>query len=345
MSISLTQIIPKKITAVEPNWQKDLAMAFSEPEALLKFVGLAPENYAEHVKARRLFPMRVPMPFAKRMAKSNPEDPLLRQVIPLSDEFLHAPGFVKDPLSEQENPQAGILHKYESRVLLIVRGGCAVNCRYCFRRHFPYSDNHLNKGEWQKALHYVSTDPNINEVILSGGDPLMAKDEFLSWLVKQIEQMPHVKRLRIHTRLPVVIPDRITPALLDWFAHGKLKPIMVLHINHPNEIDEALSIMLQQLDSAGVTLLNQAVLLKGVNDDAKALADLHEKLFDNRVLPYYLHMLDRVEGAAHFEVSEERAREIMAELIKRQPGFLVPKLVREIANQPGKTPLDLKLHP
>lgn len=345
MSISLTQIIPKKITAVEPNWQKELATAFTKPEALLNFVGLPVEQYVEDSKARRLFPMRVPKPFAQRMEKGNPQDPLLRQVLPLADEFVESSGFVSDPLHEQNNQQAGVLHKYQSRVLLIVRGGCAVNCRYCFRRHFPYGDNHLNKQDWLKALDYIHQNKQINEIILSGGDPLMAKDDFLAWLATELSCIPHLKRLRIHTRLPVVIPSRINREFINWFTQSRLKPVMVLHINHPNEIDESLQKRLASLTAAGVILLNQAVLLRTINDDPDVLVDLHEKLFDAGVMPYYLHLLDKVKGAAHFDTTEQRAREIMAELIKRQPGFLVPKLVREIANQPGKTPLDLKLHP
>ncbi len=341
----MTQIIPKNITAVEPNWQKELANAITRPEALLEYVHLDPAIFKDDVKARRLFPMRVPLPFANRISKGDPNDPLLRQVLPLAEEFDQADGFVHDPLQEQQNQQPGILHKYQSRVLLIVRGGCAVNCRYCFRRHFPYQENHLSKKDWEKAIGYIKQDKELNEVILSGGDPLMANDDFLSWLSAELATITHLKRLRIHTRLPVVLPNRINLEFLNWFANTRLKPIMVLHINHPNEIDVQLSQKLAELHKAGITLLNQAVLLKTINDDADVLEQLHEKLFDANVLPYYLHMLDKVQGAAHFDVSDERAREIMSDLIKRQPGFLVPKLVREIANQPGKTPLDLKLHP
>ncbi|MFB1034543.1 MAG: EF-P beta-lysylation protein EpmB, partial [Sinobacterium sp.] len=271
--------------------------------------------------------------------------PLFMQVFTSHSEFNSARNFSTDPLQEQNNKQSGILHKYQNRLLLLVRGGCAVNCRYCFRRHFPYSDNHLNKQQWQQALDYISANPQLDEVIYSGGDPLMAKDDFLAWLTIQIEAIPHIKRLRIHTRLPVVIPSRITKELIMWFSQSRLKPIMVLHVNHANEIDNALAVSMQKLRQAGVTLLNQAVLLKGINDTADQQIALNEGLFEIGVMPYYLHVLDKVQGAEHFDLPDSKAKEIMRELIKRQPGYLVPKLVREIGGQPGKTPLDLQLHP
>ncbi|QHJ11907.1 L-lysine 2,3-aminomutase [Paraglaciecola mesophila] len=341
----MTQIIPKKLIAVENNWQKVLSSAFTDPLALLKYLALDPAEFTDDIAARRLFPMRVPVPFAKRMEKGNPNDPLFRQVFPDKKEFDTAPNYLLDPLQEQSNSQPGVLHKYQSRVLLLVRGGCAVNCRYCFRRHFPYSDNHLNKHEWQETLDYIRQDAKINEVIYSGGDPLMAKDDFLAWLTDEIAQIEHIKRLRIHTRLPVVIPSRITSELIEWFTQSRLKPVMVLHINHPQEIDIPLRNALKRLTQAGVTLLNQGVLLKGINDSADTQVALSESLFDVGVLPYYLHVMDKVQGAQHFDQDDEIAKSIMAQMIKRLPGFLVPKLVREIGGQPGKTPIDLNLHP
>ncbi|AEE21474.1 lysine 2,3-aminomutase YodO family protein [Glaciecola sp. 4H-3-7+YE-5] len=341
----MTQIIPKKLIAVENNWQKVLSSAFTDPLALLKYLALDPAKFTDDIAARRLFPMRVPAPFAKRMEKGNPDDPLFRQVFPSKKEFNSDPNYLLDPLQEQSNSKPGVLHKYQSRVLLLVRGGCAVNCRYCFRRHFPYSDNHLNKQEWQETLDYIRQDSKINEVIYSGGDPLMAKDDFLAWLTEEIAQIDHIKRIRIHTRLPVVIPSRITPELIKWFTQTRLKPIMVLHINHPQEIDQSLRDTLQKLTQAGVTLLNQGVLLKDINDSADAQVALSESLFDAGVLPYYLHVMDKVQGAQHFDHEDKIAKDIMAQMIKRLPGFLVPKLVREIGGQPGKTPIDLNLHP
>jgi EF-P beta-lysylation protein EpmB len=341
----LAQIIPKKPIAVESNWQKELAMAFSDPGSLLDYLELPRADFVQDIKARALFPLRVPRPFAARMTKGDRNDPLFKQVFTSVREFDLAPGYTSDPLQEQDNPQPGLLHKYRSRVLLIVRGGCAVNCRYCFRRHFPYGENHLSKREWLATLDYIRGDKHIDEVIYSGGDPLMAKDDFLAWLSAQIEQIPHIKRLRIHTRLPVVIPSRITPELLDWFTTSRLQAIMVLHVNHAQEVDASLIKALQGLKKAGVTLLNQAVLLKGINDTPDSQIDLNEALFAAGVMPYYLHVLDKVQGASHFDISDDTARALMAELIRRQPGYLVPKLVREIGGQPGKTPLDLHLHP
>ena len=341
----MEQIIPKKPISVEHNWQKELAGSFTDPAKLLQHLGLDEEKYARHIKARRLFPMRVPRHFADLMEKGNPNDPLFLQVMPLSDEFLTSPGYSEDPLEEHDTAGKGILHKYDSRVLLMVRTGCAVNCRYCFRRHFPYADNAVSKHQWEEVLQYIQAHDNINEVIFSGGDPLMAKDDHLAWLANEIASINHVKRLRIHTRLPVVLPERINNAFVNWFTALPIQKVLVLHANHANEMSEALKSRLITLREKGVTLLNQSVLLKGVNDSGEAISDLSEALFEASVLPYYLHVLDKVQGASHFYVSDDEGRHIMEEAIKRLPGFLVPKLVREIGGQPGKTPIDLHLHP
>ena len=341
----MEQIIPKKPISVEHNWQKELACSFTDPVKLLRYLGLEEEKFTQHIKARRLFPMRVPRYFVDLMEKGNPLDPLFLQIMPLSDEFLTSPEYSEDPLDEHETAGKGVLHKYDSRVLLMVRTGCAVNCRYCFRRHFPYADNAVSKHQWEEVLNYLRRNSNINEVIFSGGDPLMAKDEHLAWLANEIAQIDHIKRLRIHTRLPVVLPDRLSRAFVDWFTELPLQKVLVLHANHANEITDVLASKLDSLRKKGVTLLNQSVLLKGVNDSGRAITQLSEKLFDAGVLPYYLHVLDKVQGASHFNVSDEDARAIMEEAIKRLPGFLVPKLVREIGGQPGKTPIDLHLHP
>jgi len=311
----------------------------------LQHLGLDQEKYAQHIKARRLFPMRVPRHFVDLMEKENPNDPLFLQVMPLSDEFLTSPGYSEDPLDEHDTAGKGILHKYDSRVLLMVRTGCAVNCRYCFRRHFPYADNAVSKHQWLDVLEYLRSNNKINEVIFSGGDPLMAKDEHLSWLANEITTIPHIKRLRIHSRLPVVLPERISHDFVEWFTALPLQKVLVLHANHANEMSETLKSRLNTLRERGVTLLNQSVLLKGVNDSGDAISDLSETLFEAGVLPYYLHVLDKVQGASHFYVSDDEGRAIMEEAIKRLPGFLVPKLVREIGGQPGKTPIDLHLHP
>lgn len=341
----MAQIIPKNTVSVEHNWQKELALSFTDPKKLLDYLQLDSEALAAHGKARTLFPLRVPRHFVDLMEKGNWHDPLLRQVMPLTDEFIVQPGYTTDPLEEHDTAARGLLHKYNSRVLFIVRTGCAVNCRYCFRRHFPYADNAVSKAQWLEAIEYIKQHPQINEVIYSGGDPLMAKDDFLQWLTEQLEALPQLTRLRIHTRLPVVLPQRIDTAFTDWITRTRLKPVLVLHINHANEVSQALKARLQTLRQQGVTLLNQGVLLKGVNDSADAQVALSEALFDAGILPYYLFVLDKVQGAAHFDISDDTARDIMAGMIKRLPGFLVPKLTREIGGQPGKTPIDLRLHP
>lgn len=339
----MPNIITRKHSSVEQNWLQQLANGISDPEQLLTQLAIDPSPWQSGFKARALFAQRVPQSFVERMEKGNPHDPLLRQVLPLSDEFIIHPGYSTDPLEEQNNATPGLLHKYRNRCLLIVKGGCAINCRYCFRRHFPYQDNKGNKSVWQQSLDYIAQHPQLNEVILSGGDPLMAKDHELSWLIEQIAAIPHIKRLRIHSRLPVVIPARITDELVSLCAETRLQVILVTHINHANEINAELSQQLARLRAEKVTLLNQSVLLKGVNDSVPAQVALSEALFDAGILPYYLHVLDKVQGAAHFYVSDEQARTIIAGLIEQVSGYLVPKLTREIGGRPSKTPLDLHL--
>lgn len=321
----------------DSDWTEYLTSAVSDPIQLLTLLNLPLEPYQQHLAARRLFAMRVPMPFINKMEKGNANDPLFLQVMTDAAEFLQTPGFVKDPLQEQDNAIPNLLHKYHNRVLLMVKGGCAVNCRYCFRRHFPYEDNPGNKTNWRKALDYIAQHSEIEEVIFSGGDPLMAKDRELAWLLEQLNQIPHLKTVRIHSRLPVVIPQRITPELCRSLADSPLNKVLVLHINHANEIDELLSKQLQPLKQAGVTLLNQSVLLKGINDDAHILKALNDKLFATGILPYYLHLLDKVEGASHFWIDDERALAIYRQLITLSSGYLVPKLAREIAGEKSKT--------
>ncbi|WP_318514457.1 EF-P beta-lysylation protein EpmB [Photobacterium leiognathi] len=339
----MSHIIPLNAPSVEQNWLNDLSNAISDPFTLLKLLKIDPTPWENGLAARKLFTLRVPLSFVDKMEIGNPYDPLLRQILPLAQEFEVHQGYSVDPLEEQQNEIPGLLHKYHNRVLLIVKGGCAVNCRYCFRRHFPYSDNKGNKRQWQQSLEYIAAHPEINEVILSGGDPLMAKDHELQWLIEHIAAISHIKRLRIHSRLPVVIPNRITDALCQILTETRLQTILVTHINHANEIDDALKTAIQKLKQANVTLLNQGVLLKGVNDSVAALTDLSETLFDAGIQPYYLHVLDRVQGAAHFMVDDEIARQLMAGLITKVSGYLVPKLTREIGGRASKTPLDLLL--
>ncbi|MBY5923083.1 EF-P beta-lysylation protein EpmB [Ferrimonas balearica] len=331
------------VQGVDRTWQRELAEAYRSPAQLLTALDLDPAQFGDGLNARRLFPMLVPKPFAAAMVPGDPADPLLRQVLPIGDEFADVPGFGPDPIGEQDGPLPGLLHKYRSRVLLMLRTGCAVNCRYCFRRHFPYADHRVGQAELEQARQYIAADTNINELLLSGGDPLMARDDHLAALFEQFRDLPHLKRLRIHSRLPVVLPSRVTDQLVTLLSSLPWQVVLVLHINHPNELQPELVAGLARLKAAGVTLLNQAVLLKGVNDNADTLVALSETLFEAGVLPYYLHLLDRVQGAAHFEVSEDEARSLMAAQLDRLPGFLVPRLVREIAGQPSKTPIDLKL--
>ncbi|ESM60020.1 lysine-2,3-aminomutase-like protein [Klebsiella quasipneumoniae subsp. similipneumoniae] len=331
-------------TPSREDWITQLANVVTSPDELLRLLNVdADEKLLAGREARRLFPLRVPRAFIARMEKGNPDDPLLRQVLTAEEEFIVAPGYSTDPLEEQHSVVPGLLHKYRNRALLLVKGGCAVNCRYCFRRHFPYAENQGTRRNWQKAMNYIAEHPQLDEIIFSGGDPLMAKDHELDWLMTQLEAIPHVKRLRIHSRLPIVIPARITETLASRFQHSSLQVILVNHVNHANEIDNEFRTAMTMLRQAGVTLLNQSVLLRGVNDNAQTLADLSNALFDAGVMPYYLHVLDRVQGAAHFMVNDDEAREIMRELLTLISGYMVPKLAREIGGEPSKTPLDLGL--
>ncbi|MGM0544229.1 MAG: EF-P beta-lysylation protein EpmB [Pseudomonadota bacterium] len=322
------------------SWQQQLSQAIRDPAVLCQRLGLSDKWLPGARTGHQLFEVCVPNAYVSRIAPGDPGDPLLRQVLPLDDEALSLPGFVADPLEEADHqPASGLIHKYAGRVLLIASPACAINCRYCFRRHFPYSENSPSRAQWQEALDYLRADTSIHEAILSGGDPLAANDRQLAWLVEQLEAIPHLKRLRIHTRLPVVIPDRVDDTLLDWLSATRLQKVVVLHINHANEIDQSVVDACARLKQAGVTLLNQSVLLRGVNDGVTALATLSERLFEAGILPYYLHVLDPVQGAAHFDVSDEEARKLVASLRDLLPGFLMPRLVREIPGKGSKTPL------
>ena len=286
------------------------------------------------------FPLRVPHGFIQRMVKGDDRDPLLLQVLPVAQETIEVAGFTRDPLDEHSAmPTPGLLHKYRSRALLTMTGACAIHCRYCFRRHFPYADANPVTGQWQPAIMHLTQHPDITELILSGGDPLTLTDARLYSLTDQLATVTQLRTLRIHTRLPIVLPARVDSGLLSWINAQALKVIFVVHCNHPNEIDQSVTAALDKLTAAGVTLFNQSVLLRDINDSAATLARLSECLFAAGVIPYYLHQMDRVQGAAHFRVSNERAREIMAELRASLPGYLLPRLVQEIPGMPGKTPL------
>ncbi|KPP99848.1 EF-P beta-lysylation protein EpmB [Marinobacter sp. HL-58] len=338
-----TRIEARPIDHDTRSWQQLLSASVTSPEVLLERLQLDPATWLSGAReGDRLFQLRVPEPYLQRIVPGDPADPLLRQILPLSAEADKRPGFVRDPLQESGAiPIAGLIRKYQSRALLMVTGQCAINCRYCFRRHFPYDENRLSPRDRADVLSSLTDDTRINEVIFSGGDPLVASDRLLSSWAESLADIPHIRRLRIHTRLPVVIPQRVCGSLLEWLSSSRLQMVMVLHVNHPAELDNHTRHALGRLKAAGVTLLNQSVLLRGVNDTADVLADLSERLFDCGVLPYYLHAFDPVEGAHHFDVSDDRARELVRQLIGTLPGFLVPKLVREVPDKPGKTPLDL----
>ncbi len=321
-----------------PHWQAALQDVVTEVDELLDLLQLTRGALALDDTA--VFPLRVPRSFVARMQQGDPHDPLLLQVLPAAAERIVLPGYGTDPLDEADaNKVPGLIHKYHGRVLLIVTGHCAIHCRYCFRRHFPYADNQPSRSDWSQAFDYIRADASITEVILSGGDPLSVPDRHLRWMIDEIAAIPHVQRLRIHTRLPVVIPERVTATLASLLAHTRLAVSVVLHANHARELDNSVAQALQPLREAGVVLLNQAVLLAGINDSEQALADLSERLFAVGVLPYYVHLLDAVEGAAHFDVAAARAQSLRAALLARLPGYLVPQFVREVPHAVSKIPL------
>ena len=320
------------------NWRQILTNLITDPAELLSYLQIDQNYLPAAINASRSFPLRVPHGFVERMHKKDINDPLLRQVLPLAAEFDQVAGFSHDPLAEQAvNPQPGLLHKYHGRVLLMVTSACAINCRYCFRRHFPYAANNPSRKQWQAALDHIADDSSIREVILSGGEPLLADDDYLQELVQRIAAIPHVTTLRIHTRMPIVIPERVTSEMLSWLTTTRLQPVVVVHCNHAQEIDDNVRDSLLRLGKANVTVLNQSVFLRGVNDSVSALQSLSQTLFAAGVLPYYLHLLDKVQGAAHFDVTAESAKQIWKGLQASLPGYLVPRLVREQAGGVSKT--------
>ena len=313
------------------SWQWHLANAVDEPAALASALGIEVDPLDTG------FPLRVPLPYLARIEPGNPDDPLLRQVLPVAEELVPADGWIADPLAERNlEAPAGLLHKYAGRALLVMTGACAINCRYCFRRHFPYADRQLDGPAWAGALDYLSSDQTLREVILSGGDPLAANDRRLASLSEALDAIDHLTTLRIHTRLPVVIPQRVCDALLDWLQATRLRTVIVIHANHPNELDGDVRDALQRLAGTGATLLNQSVLLAGVNDSAEVLIELSERLFDMGVLPYYLHRLDRVQGARHFDPGASAPRQLLQTMRNALPGYLVPRFVAEIPGEGAK---------
>lgn len=316
-----------------------MIQSITSPEVLLDKLALDKEKYLTAAqKASQLFDLRVTESFVSRMEKGNPQDPLLLQVLPLHAELKKKIGFTSDPLQEQKfNPVTGLLHKYESRVLVNFISQCAIHCRYCFRREFPYQQNNPGKNGWQAIFQYIEKRPVINEVILSGADPLTAPDHLIEEFGEKLLTIKQIKTLRIHTRLPIVLPERVTTQLTNWLKNYPLQKVMVLHTNHPNEINHSVVNAVKLLKEANITLLNHSVMLKNINDDVETLIRLSEKLFSMGVMPYYCNLLDKVNGAAHFEVSEMRAKKIMKSLQERLPGYLVPKLARETPGKKHKT--------
>lgn len=321
-------------------WQALWRQAIRDPAELLAGLGLDAADLGVSAQALAQFPLRVPRGFAARMRRGDPADPLLRQVLPVDAEMRVVPGFSFDAVGDGAAKKAtGVIQKYRGRALLVATGSCAINCRYCFRRHFDYAGENAARGGWEAALAAIAADPTIDEVILSGGDPLSLATAKLAELTTALAAIPHIRRLRIHSRLPVVLPERVDDELVQWLAGLPWPLAFVIHANHANEFDAGVDAALARLRGAGAQLLNQAVLLRGVNDDLDALAALSERSFAAGVLPYYLHQLDRVQGVAHFEVDDTRALELHAALRARLSGYLVPKLVREIAGDSGKRPL------
>ena len=326
----------------QSNWQSQLRKSDKNPGDFISGLGLKENSLQLSETAHQAFPLRVPPGYSKRIIQGDPNDPLLRQVLPVTEEELDQPGYSKNPLAEDASqPVPGLLHKYHGRALLVTTGACAIHCRYCFRRHFPYADANPSTNRWEKALEYIAADNSLTEIILSGGDPLILPDESLSKLIHSLAEISHIKRLRIHSRIPVVLPERINDELVSLLTTTRLLPVMVLHINHANELDQEAKCSIKKLGSAGIPLLNQSVLLKEINDSAVTLAELSEALFESGVMPYYLHMLDPVAGAAHFEVKDTQARKIMQELHDILPGYLVPRLVREVPGRTSKVPVEL----
>ena len=322
------------------SWRQQFQQAIRDPTELCDYLGLPKSLHEPARKAAASFPLFAPWSYVKRMRPGDPADPLLRQVLPIGDETSSPSGFTQDPVGDAEaKQQPGLIQKYRGRVLLITTGTCAIHCRYCFRRHYPYDAEPKSLEAWRPALEQIATDQSIQEVILSGGDPLSLSDSRLQSLVNELDRIHHLRRIRIHSRLPIVIPDRVTDQMLDWLTSSHLQPYFVLHANHANELDSQVLGQVGRIRQRGVTMLNQAVLLQGVNDSIEAQVELCERLSDHGVLPYYLHQLDRVQGAAHFEVPEELGRQIIQQLRSRLPGYAVPRYVREVAGEANKTVL------
>jgi EF-P beta-lysylation protein EpmB len=332
-------ILARSPAAPKPEaWRDELRHAFRDAGALLDHLQLEPEQV--NLLGKPDFPILIPRPFASRMEIGNPADPLLLQVLPHWGENDTVPGFVSDPVGDRESrAQRGLLHKYRGRILLITTGACAVHCRYCFRQAYPYGNDHFDRRQYEALVQYLQTHPDIEEVILSGGDPLMLDTTRLQALGEAVQKPGTVRRLRLHTRVPIVLPSRVNQALVDWLSGLAVQPVVVVHANHPAEFDSDVDEALKRLRHAGAMLFNQAVLLADINDRVDLLAALMRRGFEAGVVPYYLHLLDRVEGAARYECDTSTALDLMEQLRRQLSGYLVPKLVREQAGAPYKLPV------
>ena len=329
-----------EITDYTTSWQKKLQQCVTDIDELFNILDLPSHLKPAAASANQLFPLKVPRRYLALIEQGNLSDPLLKQILPLAEEHIENENFTTDPLQElAAMTSPGVVHKYAGRSLLTLTGACAVNCRYCFRRHFPYQNANPSHKHWQKSLAHFQNDPSLSEIILSGGDPLLVSDNRLQAIINDIEDIAHITTLRIHSRVPVVLPERITPELLKMLEKTRLQIVLVIHCNHPQEIDDFAKQQLLALNEAGITLLNQSVLLRGVNDTTDILKTLSQRLFECSVLPYYLHLLDRVRGTTHFEVEEHQAQALYKELLAALPGYLVPKLVRELPGQANKSPV------
>jgi EF-P beta-lysylation protein EpmB len=334
---SLTSTTPTP--AVATDWHRDLAQSIRNPQTLLDRLGLDHSLLPAARDAGSLFPVMVPESFLARMRPGDPHDPLLKQVLPVAAELESTVDTVDAVGDLQARLVPGLIQKYQGRALLIATGSCAVHCRYCFRRHYPYQDEPRRLDEWDTAIERLARDQSIDEVILSGGDPLMLSDIRLDQLIRRLETIPHLKRIRIHTRLPIVLPSRVTRQLCQRLRDGRLTPLVVVHANHPSEVVDDCAQALAQLVQSGLTVLNQSVLLAGINDDSQTLANLCTRLVNLGVIPYYLHQLDKVAGTLHFEVPETVGRELVRELATQLPGYAVPRYVQEVPGADGKVPL------
>jgi len=324
-------------------WQQQMSEAIRDPKELFDLLNLkiSDAEADKQLYFPKQFRLLVPLTYVNKIKKGDWNDPLLKQILPIAAENNQVEGFMSDPVGDLNAVVSnGVLQKYQGRVLLITTGACAVHCRYCFRRHFPYAESTPDKKHWQNTLNEISKDKTIHEVILSGGDPLMLSDQRLAMMCAEIAAIPHVKTLRFHTRLPVILPDRINPSFFEWLDTLKLNKVMVIHANHANEIDDQTGRVLNRLADHGITVLNQSVLLREINDDVESLVNLSHRLFEFKVLPYYLHLLDKVQGAAHFEVEKKQAIRLVKAIKQQLPGYLVPKLVKEVSGERSKRGLE-----